>query len=146
MPGNGTSVSGGGGDTGSGYRIGDQYVLTAGHVVYEWNRLFPPAFDINSLNVVVDFRNYLANYGSILAGFQSTWPIFTTDGDHVLTNKEIDGHPLIARNDSVLLKSGSGNIGPNDDGLVLFLDKNDLLSTNSNNYFGSSGRIPGTQY
>ena len=52
---------------GSGYRIGDGYVLTAGHIVFEWNQSFPipPVTSTTGLNHTgiitspdLDYRNY----------------------------------------------------------------------------------------
>lgn len=133
MPGNGTVVTGGGGENGSGYIIGDNHILTAGHVVFEWDRIVVnPGFDTGSLSIALDFRSYRKQYESIVSVLSSPLP----------TNPVIDGHPLIAKNDSVVInKRSTSSIGPGDDGLVLFLDPTDLTKTTSMDFFGSTTSV-----
>jgi Ca2+-binding RTX toxin-like protein len=142
MPGNGTTVVGGGGEQGSGYRIADHYVLTAGHVVYEWRNFghFPAQLADGGLTVALDFRGYFSAFTGLLAGWATSWPIKKSNGVTV-TSQEIAGHPVLAVADSVLLRSGSGSIGPGDDGLVVFLNPSDLTRTHSDNFLGSRTRV-----
>lgn len=70
MPGNRVEVSGGGNYQGSGYRIGDGFVLTAGHVVYEWNEdKDDPEFDTGSFRkdrkTPIGDRWFCLNFGNI---------------------------------------------------------------------------------
>jgi hypothetical protein len=140
MPGNCVLVEGAG-ETGqgSGYRISDTLVLTAGHVVYDWSNFgrFPPNIDDNGINVVVDYRGYRAEFFRVISSFQGSWPLQRANPNRTVTMSEIEGHPDIARRDSVLIKQGSGGIGPGDDGLVVFLDSSDLARTNSSKFLGS---------
>ena len=117
MSGNSTSVAGPGPlGNGSGYRIGDHLVLTAGHVAYEfngnWNNI-----GLTGLNVVLDYRGYAQAYIDYLHNHAADTP--HPDAAHV------EGH--ITPQDSVLINQG-GNVNQGDDGLVLFMNPDDMLT------------------
>lgn len=118
MPGNGVPVTGSGSEQGSGYSIGDGYILTSGHVVYNVQQVSGVLMlDTGGLNVVSDYRNYGSTYLGLATTFTSI----------ALTNAQtLEGHPVLAQNDTVVIKRGNANIGPGDDGLVYFYDSNDI--------------------
>jgi len=142
MPGNGTTVTGGGQEEGSGYQIADHFVLTAGHVIYDWRNFghFPIDIAAGGNNVVLDFRGYSQAFSSLISGWETLWPVQNSD-NHTLTMHEIEGHPSLAASDSVVILQGNDDIGPGDDGLVVFLDRDDLEHTDSANFLGSATRV-----
>jgi|GEM_PF-1519978 len=118
---------------GTGLKIGDGYTLTAGHVVYEWNRQNAPTLnDIldgpNTIPPGGDFRGYRAAY---LAA-ASMVPVTGMRP----ANGVIEAG-LIA-SDSIIIRQG-GNVGQNDQGLVTFLSPSDM--TNLANLFGTGVSI-----
>jgi len=109
------------GTIGSGYRIGDNYILTAGHVFFDWNRQLNPT--INDIvfgpgTQFLDYRGYRSAYLSAVIN-----EINLPGPDAV--NESIEGH--IGSRDSVVVQK-SGTLGANDDGLVVFLTPIDLVN------------------
>jgi Ca2+-binding RTX toxin-like protein len=107
---------------GTGYRIGDGYTLTAGHVVLEWDRNRPhPQIIDGSNTIALDFNGYRSAYLARVTQLIATTP----PGNNIPANGSIEAG--LVGSDSVLI-SGGGNIGSGADGLVVFLTPGDLIS------------------
>lgn len=106
---------------GSGYRIGDGFVLTAGHVFFEWNRTTGQV-DISDIwaagSQFFDYRNYREQYLIQVAGE-------IAGGSPYASNRTIEGQPAMASRDSLVM-ARSGLLGSAGDGLVTFLNFSDL--------------------
>lgn len=122
-------------ERGYGVFIGDGFVLTAGHVAYEYNHAHDSnpssigAADIVTsnpsvnLNVVWDGRNYKNLYASaVVAAY--------TAGGNVPDNEHIEANINLVNNDMVVV-SRSGGTGQNDIGLVTFIDSSIMMNPNS---------------
>ena len=63
----------GGTEDGSGYLIGDGFVLTAGHIVYEWDRNTshsPRTFDSFQSTGIYDYKDYASYYRGAVDFFE----------------------------------------------------------------------------
>lgn len=122
-------------ETGTGWVIGDGYVITAGHVVFEWNRRRGSPLNIND---ILDGPNTVDANGDLF-GFRSSYlsevsPLPTT-GTRI-QNAAIEAR-LVSKDMVVLDRSGS--VGLNDAGLVTFLNPEDMKSISS--VLGSTGSM-----
>jgi Ca2+-binding RTX toxin-like protein len=103
--------------SGTGYRIGDNFVLTAGHIVFEWDRSRSSPDIIDGSNTIgLSYRGYAGEYLDSVNQLISA-------GGAIPVNGVIEAG--LARHDTVIIQGG-GQIGSSADGLVVFLDDNDL--------------------
>ncbi|MDQ8756115.1 calcium-binding protein [Sphingosinicella sp. LHD-64] len=103
--------------SGTGYRIGDNFVLTAGHIVFEWDRSRSSPDIIDGSNTIgLSYRGYAGQY------LDSVNQLIAAGGA-IPVNGVIEAG--LARYDTVIIQGG-GQIGSSADGLVVFLDDNDL--------------------
>jgi Ca2+-binding RTX toxin-like protein len=105
-------------EQGSGLVVGDGgWVLTAGHVIYEYNTNTQGIETYLPASKILDFRNYLTAYQS--AASQHSGDDATTIESRYLTGF-----------DTILAKYGSSNgaVTSADPGLAVFMDQNDLLA------------------
>lgn len=107
---------------GKGVVIGDGYILTAGHVVFEWDRVSGSTPNIitnpNLVGKVFDYRAYAGAYGSQASSLAAT--------GSPPDNTTIEGK--LANRDSVMLTGQSVTAGANSAGLVAFMQASDLLN------------------
>lgn len=106
-------------EVGSGYIIGDGYVLTAGHVVFEWNRNRNSPVILEAGTVISDYRGYQASFLSAVQARISA-------GGTIPDNHAIEG-PLVA-SDVVLIARSGAVVGKNSDGLVAFVNPADAAN------------------
>ncbi|MEO7178944.1 MAG: calcium-binding protein, partial [Allosphingosinicella sp.] len=122
---------------GSGYYIGDGVILTAGHVVYEFNEKDDPAdrriHRLSSIQVYDDSLGYLAEYTRIVGGLPNP---------HSRTSDSIEVSVSMRSRDSVLIR-GSGSVDRDDAGLVVYLDRSDMVGTNAGLTAGTTIRRTG---
>lgn len=114
-----------GSTSGTGLKIGDGYILTAGHVVFEWNRSTSSPLNINDIldgpNTVpsdFDFRGFRAAY-------LSAAQLVPTSGVRPDNGKIEAG--LVAH-DTVIIQRGGNGVGKDDQGLVAFIAPTDMLN------------------
>lgn len=106
-------------DDGSGYQIGDGFILTAGHVVFRFNgSTTNPAIVTNK--ITRQYRPYQQDYldevnRRLALGLSGT----------SLNPEVIEGDPEVYRSDSVVIEA-SGSVNSQDQGLIVFLNENDL--------------------
>jgi len=117
-------------EIGTGWRIGDGVVLTAGHVVYEFNEKSALAdrskVTLSGTDVFWDPRTYGLLYDQKISQLGETLP--TPSSGQTVTTQYIEV-PL--RSSDMMLISRSGNVGKNDAGLAVYLDQQDLLTTDN---------------
>jgi Ca2+-binding RTX toxin-like protein len=116
------------GDGAYGYRIGDKYVLTAGHVFFDWNgdssnpTIDDIVFGSAEGNVFFDYRGYRSQY-LIEVNQELGDPPYPTD-------QEIEQQGDLPRRDTVAIQN-SGTLAANGHGLVVFLNPNDLSNADA---------------
>ena len=115
---------------GTGFVIGDGYILTAGHVAYDYDHMSdsnPSAITIAnirtsspgaSVSIVDDYRQYRDQYAIEVS---QTYLSSSTN----LANDDIEAHAALRAKDSVLI-AGAGSVTSSDAGLVVFLDDADI--------------------
>ena len=124
-------------EVGKGIVIGDNYVLTAGHVVFEWDRKSGSSPNIVTDHQyegdVYDYRNYLLSYASqaILASIPHP------TGGPIISNEQIEGK--IGNKDTVLLSNQSVSVNGNSAGLVVFMNPADMTESNLKSSLDDSG-------
>lgn len=129
---NAVNVVGPGPSNGSGYRIGDGYVLTAGHVVYEFNSSTSTVITNKS---VIEYRPYALSY---LTEALDRLAIIAGGGVADMAPEAIEGAASVHVNDSVIIEE-SGNVDDDDQGLIVFLSNSDLQASEA--LFGSGTQI-----
>lgn len=109
---------------GTGWYIGDGYILTAGHVIFEFNERDDPdsraIIKISSI-VVHDDLNYNRAYRAAA---------LTPPDPHSVTSEELEIQAGSRAIDSVVV-SGSSTVDDDDAGLVVYLDRTDMIGTNA---------------
>ena len=109
------------GEQGSGVVIGNGYVLTAGHIVFEFNRKSAAPAVISSFAGAFDYRGYQGAYLSAanasLNNITGLYPANTTIEAKLFSQ------------DSVVIQQSGVTVSKTSAGLGAFSDVNDLLST-----------------
>lgn len=128
--GNGTSISTSTFTNASGWVIDNGLILTAGHVVYEWNRInsTPSPFNLNPvylLSNIHDFRGYATKYRSQISNE------LTNNPTNPAGNKIIEGQPSVYYDDIVSVSVANSTIGSEYAGIATFLDHDDLDNMSS---------------
>ncbi|ALJ13765.1 beta strand repeat-containing protein [Sphingopyxis macrogoltabida] len=131
---------------GSGVMIGDGIMLTAGHVMYEFNendtnrqiRL------LSGATLFYDPRSYYSQYVTRVAGLSTPLPVPT--GGHTISSQFIEIN--IVNSDIVFLEYGGG-VGKDDAGMAVYLESSDIFSANfsltSGTKFKRWGMTTGTE-
>ena len=147
----GVSTSGGTvPDDGSGFRIGDGYVLTAAHIVFEFNERSDPAqrqILAKADMSIIDVRGYKAQYLTAANSLSNPLPS-PRSGSTVARDVEAGITPL----DMVIVSgsgSNSGNVNRQNAGLVVFLSPGDLVAGSADflltAQFSRKGKSTGTR-
>ena len=116
---------------GSGYKIGDNLILTAGHVIYEYNGSKSSPQIATNQGVIFDFTGYNLRYLN-----EVNFRIASSYKNSQMTPEVIEGDGSVYPYDTVLISgsgiiSGNSSVTSSDEGLVLFLDPNDMSSSSS---------------
>lgn len=104
---------------GSGYFIGDNLVLTAGHVVYTYNEsLATPALQqLGSITPSdLDIRGYKGLYEQEIGGLTVS-----------ITAGEVERRTVLRKADTVFVER-NGDVNSGDAGIIVFLSQNDILA------------------
>src|SRR3954469_8697305 len=105
---------------GTGWVIGDDVTITAGHVGYEYDRnRTHPQIVHGSNNIRIDDRGYEPAYGQQVANLLAAGTMDTTPNGRIEAN--------LIYNDRVSIRQG-GNVDSSDAGLAVFLDMNDMVN------------------
>ncbi len=128
-------IDGRGGVNGAGYRIGDGFVLTAGHVIYEYNgSTSSPIIETDeTLGNIVEYRGYRAKY------LDEVNRRIATSGN--LNPANVEGSSNVYPSDSIIVRR-SGSVNRSNDGLVTFLSSADMSDVGKSLPLSSNG----TQY
>jgi hypothetical protein len=115
---------------GSGVIIGDGIMLTAGHVMYEFNeRTNVAARDVRVLSgstIFWDPRDYLLAYEAIYKSFV-TLPTVSDPNRLTISSEHIE---INLRTKDIVFVNFGGDVGKNDAGLVTYLNLSDITTKN----------------
>ena len=125
---------------GTGYYIGDGVILTAGHVIYEFNQKDNPANrEIHKLNIhrviggTNDYLGYWSAYSTAVAALSDP---------HSVTAADIEVSVALRARDSILIE-GSDNVDDDDAGLVVYLTRTDMVGADAGLTSGTTIRRDG---
>ncbi len=118
---------------GYGYKIADNFILTAGHVFFEWNRSQSNPVIIQFGTIGLDYREYRAGY---LAEITNR----ITNGGPFPDNDLIEAS-IGASKDTLIITRNNSQVNSGDRGIVLFLDPNDMKPAELSTALGSNARI-----
>ncbi|HEY0027403.1 MAG TPA: tandem-95 repeat protein [Allosphingosinicella sp.] len=136
---------------GTGWRIGDGVILTAGHVVFEFNEKSNPAnrakVAIPGTTIYYDPREYAAAYDAQIATLPN--PLPSPNSNTTISGQFVE-FPL--RSKDMIFIEGGGTVNSSDAGIAVYLNPSDIAAPNFSLVSGTTlsrdGRIshkdPGT--